>query len=200
MLFFSYLYPSKPKIMKKLIFIPIFFIAFFANAQFKFGVGGGLNMASFSGDGATGLDGKIGINAGLLMEVKLPIELGVEADVLYSTKGGSNSSTDVRLAYFDVPVVAKLYMLKVINLQLGLQGSFLMGAEQDFDFGGVSQSSDIKDQLKGIDMGAVIGFGVDVSKFHASARYNLGFASIDDNGGDIKNNMLTITLGIWLKK
>ena len=169
-------------------------------AQFKIGVGGGLNMASFSGDGAKGLDGKIGINAGLLMEVKLPIELGVEGDILYSTKGGSNSDTDIRLAYIDVPVVAKLYMLKVINLQVGLQGSFLMGAEQEVTFMDLSETYDVKDQLKGIDMGAVIGFGVDVSKFHASARYNLGFASIDDNGGDIKNNMLTITVGYWLKK
>ena len=184
--------------MKKLILLPLLFIAILTNAQFKFGAGGGINFASLAGDDASGFGSKVGINGGIMMEVKLPIELGVEIDAFYSTKGGSNSSSDLMLSYLDFPLVAKLYMLKVTNLQLGIQSSMLLGAEQEINFGNTKTTFDVKDQMTAMDFSAVIGFGVDVSKLHASLRYNIGLASAAD-GGDVKNNMITLTVGIWLK-
>jgi len=58
----------------------------------------------------------------------------------------------------------------------------------------------MKDELNSGDLAAVVGFGIDVSRLHFSARYNYGLSSIDKGGADIKNNMLTLSVGIWLKK
>lgn len=167
-----------------------------AQAKFKMGVGGGVNFANFSGSDASGSASLMGYNGGLMTEIKFPIKLGVEADVLFSTKGATYTfftiSEDMKLTYIDVPVVAKIYFLKVVNLQLGAQYAMLMSA----NFAG----DDVKEGFNSGDLAAVLGFGVDVSVIHFSCRYNYGLASIDKGGADVKNNMLTLTIGLWLKK
>lgn len=169
-----------------------------AQAKFKAGLAGGVNYANFSGSDVSGNKSLMGFNGGLITEIKFPIKLGVEADVLFSTKGASLdfdptfSALDYKLSYIDVPVVAKIYMVKVVNFQLGAQYSILASAKVVGD--------DVKDGFKSGDMAAVIGFGLDVSLLHFSCRYNYGLTSIDEGGSDVKNNMLTFSVGIWLKK
>ena len=184
------------KTLKTLLFLFIMSVVITANAQFKFGVGGGLNFASLSGDDSDGFKSATGFNAGIMTEIKLPAVVGFEADVLFSTKGATfnflSLSEDLKLSYMDVPVVIKFYTVKVLSLQVGAQYSMLMGA----DFAG----SDVKDNLKSSDLSAVIGFGVDVSKLHFSLRYNYGLSTIDDTGADLKNNVLMLTAGFWIKK
>ena len=192
------------KYFKLIVFV--LSICFFstANAQFKFGVAGGINHASFSGASLGTFESVTGFNAGLITEIKLPIELGVEVDVLYSTKGSIfkiNSppitiDSKYSLTYIDIPVVGKLYILKVINLQLGVQYSYLMGANLTIE--GIE--SEAKETFKTSDVGAIIGFGVDVSKIHFSTRYSIGITSIGSGGGETKNKMLAFTVGFWLKK
>lgn len=183
--------------MKKLIIIPLFLIAFFSNAQFKFGVGGGVNFARQTG---IVLENKelLGYNIGLISEIKLPSKLGFEADALLSLKGASfhnpygvDTVVNKKLNYIDFPVVAKLYMVRVINLQFGPQFSYLLSAN--------SNGESIKYGMKPLEISAVVGFGIDVKKFHASCRYNFGLTSTVE-GADVKNKMLTLTVGLWLKK
>lgn len=192
--------------MKKLILIPLLFFAFFVNAQFKIGAGAGLNFSEYSWEESsnTTFNGALGINGGLIMEVKLPVELGIEVDVLFSQKGFeadfddpllSSFSYETNMAFIDLPVVAKLYMLKVISLQGGLQYSQLLSAITKSEAFG---ENDVKDAFNSGYLSAVIGFGIDVSKLHFSTRYNFGITKI--NSGGAKQNMLTFTVGIWLKK
>lgn len=184
------------KNLRRLLVITLMITAFNANAQFKFGLGGGVNYANFSGSDVAGSNSLMGFNGGVMMEVKLPVKLGVEADILFSTKGANYSfftlSENIRLSYIDIPVVAKVYMMKVVSLHLGAQYSMLASA----NFAG----DDVKDQFNSGDLAAVVGVGIDVSKLHFSARYNYGLSSIDKGGADVKNNMLTLTVGFWLKK
>jgi hypothetical protein len=193
------------KSIKTLIAASLLICSFMVNAQakFKLGVGGGVNFANFSGSNVSGTKGFTGFNGGLITEIKLPIKVGVEADVLFSTKGakhivfpsdlpeGSIGTFDYKLSYIDIPIVLKIYMLKVINLQLGAQYSILMNAE--------SVGSSIKDLFNSSDFSAVIGFGIDVKRFHFSTRYIYGLTGISE-GSDTKNKMLTLTVGFWLKK
>ena len=181
--------------MKKITFIALLIaISISVNAQnvFKFGVAGGLNVSKI----ASSNDSKslIGYHGGLITEIKLPIELGVEADVLLSTKGGaievlSQDNLDYKLMYLDIPVVVKLYMLKVINIQAGPQFSYLLSAK----FDGV----DVKDNLNASDIAIVGGLGLDVTKIHAAIRYNYGLTNI--GAGDGKNNVIQVSLGFWIK-
>jgi hypothetical protein len=162
-----------------------------ANAQFKFGLGGGVNLANVSGD-ISNNESLTGFNGGIMMEIKLPVKIGIEADVLYSLKGSSLGGNDMKLSYIDIPLVLKIYSLKVISFQLGPQYSVLASATYD--------GNDIKELYESSDISAVAGIGVDVSKLHVSARYNFGLTSIDATGGNLKNNMLTLSVGLWLKK
>lgn len=180
------------KSIKGLLVVVLIVVGFTANAQFKFGLGGGLNMSNLGGSDISDKDRRLGFNGGFMMEVKLPIKLGFEADVLFSTKGAKMAGSDgIKLSYIDMPVVMKIYMAKVISFQLGAQYSMLLSAK--------SSGFDVKDELKTSDLSAVLGLGVDVLKLHVSARYNYGLTSIDDAGADIKNNMLTFSVGYWIK-
>ncbi len=182
------------KCLKITLILLLLSTPFISNAQFKFGAGGGVNLSNLGGSDVSGTDNKLGFNGGFMMEVKLPVKLGFEADVLFSTKGASlkGHSKGINLCYIDMPVVMKIYMAKIISFQLGAQYSLLVGAK--------SLGSDVKDQLEPTDLSAVLGFGIDVLKIHVSARYNYGLTSVDAAGSDIKNNMLTFSVGFWLKK
>lgn len=184
--------------MKKFYLLAILVSCFvFTNAQgtFKFGIAGGANIADISSKS----DSKFlpGFHAGLKSEIKLPVKLGIEIDALYSLKGASyeyskNAKTeqaDFKMAYIDIPVIAKIYTLKVVSLQLGPQVSYLLSAKYD----GV----DVKETLNSIDLGAVAGLGLDVSKFNAAIRYNLGLTEISDGSG--KNKVIQVSLGFWIK-
>lgn len=192
------------KNLRRLLVITLMITAFSADAQFKFGLGGGVNCANISGD-VSNNESLMGFNGGIMLEVKLPVKIGVEADVLYSVKGASfdydfiaidpndpliPKDGDLKLSYIDIPLVLKLYSLKVISFQLGGQYSMLVAASYD--------GEDVKESYKSGDISVVAGIGIDVLKFHASARYNFGLANIDAFGS--KNNMLTLTVGLWLKK
>lgn len=186
--------------MSKKTFL-IALLAFFGtivNAQnvFKFGVAGGLNLSKINSEESS--KSITGFHGGLITEIKLPIELGVEVDVLYSTKGGTfeglNSKLETvelknELTYIDIPVVAKLYILKVLNLQAGPQFSYLMGAKFD--------GTDNKENLNSIDLGIVAGIGLDITKLHTAVRYNYGLTEIGAGGG--KNNMIQLSVGFWIK-
>lgn len=175
--------------------------------QLKVGAGGGLNFSNFHGSDVSFNEGLSGFNIGLLLEVKAPAKIGVEADILYSVKGAKYDYNWVaidpndpflpqdgeqKMSYLDIPIVAKLYTAKVLSFQLGIQNSLLLGA----DYNG----ADNKDLFKGFDVSAVVGLGLDIKLIHFSCRYIYGLTGISDAGGDVKNGMLTLTAGIWLKK
>lgn len=179
-------------------------ISFFAQAQFKLGVGGGVNFTRLSGD----IDQSSSLtayNLGLMTEFKLPVKLGIEVDILFSTKGTKDAiffnevgdpigDADIRLAYVDIPIVLKLYSLKVISFQGGIQYSFLTD-EESFTVSGASSNA-----FKTNDYAIVAGIGIDVERLHFSARYNFGVVDVSRSLTELKNNMLTLSLGIWLKK
>lgn len=196
--------------MRKLISIILFISATCAQAQFKIGAGGGLNFSNFAGSDVSHNQGITGYNLGFMFELKAPVKFGVEADLLYSVKGASFDYNFIaldpndpyipkdgerELSYLDIPLVLKLYTLKVVSFQLGVQYSFLLGAD-----GPSYAGKSAKEQFKSADVAAVLGFGVDVSKLHFTCRYNYGLTSISDSNADVKNNMLTLTAGFWLKK
>lgn len=186
------------KKIKGLLLIVIVVTTFSANAQFKFGVGGGVNISKHTGADVYNSTNLIGFNTGLIFEIKLPTKVGFELNALYSVKGtnfdyGANNrdrASDITMTYIDFPLVVKFYILKVVSLQIGPQYSYLIRS--------TSGGSSNKFFINSNEVSGVFGLGLDVSKFHLSSRYNYGLTSTVD-GGDIKNNMLTFTVGYWIK-
>jgi hypothetical protein len=193
--------------MKKLgtLIITIFLLGLSTSfAQFKFGVKGGVNFANVNGFNTTYIQAAENItrfHGGIMTEIKLPV-LGVQADLLYSAKGSTltdafdGSVSDFKSNYIDIPIVLKLYILKILNLHVGPQFEFLLSA----DNGGV----DVKDQFKSSHMSGVVGAGLELSFLYAALRYNFGLSTIGVENSPAfdtaKLNTFQASVGIWLSK
>ena len=186
--------------MKKIyiLLVAVFLVgSMTAQAQLKFGVMGGANFSKIdSSDPALVAKNLTAWHGGLMAEYKAT-KFGVEVDAIYTQNGSkfdfSGVTEELKNTYIAIPVVAKIYLLKVLSLQAGPQFSFLTSSKLE--------DADFKDQLESSDLQIVFGAGVDVSMLHASLRYHLGVKDISkDTQFDLKNNAVMLSIGIWLKK
>lgn len=186
--------------MKKICTLLLAFIivgSISVQAQIKFGVKGGLNLPSLNAQaGSINLDAATGWHGGLMLELKLPI-LGIQADVLYSQIGVDNIDIqgtlgDLKHTTLDIPVVAKIYLLKVINIQLGPQFAFVTSSKiGDFD---------VKGQIDNKTVSFVAGIGVELGGLMASGRFVFPSTSTIQSVGDYKSSNIQFSVGYWFKK
>lgn len=167
-----------------------------SQAQIKFGVKGGVNLPSLDAQGgAVNLDAATGWHGGLMLELKLPI-IGIQADVLYSQVGITDIDIagtvgDLKHTTLDIPVVVKLYLLKIITIQAGPQFAFVTSSKiGDFD---------VKDQIDNNTVGFVAGLGLELAMLNASARFVFPSTTTIESA-DYKTSNIQLSVGFWLKK
>jgi hypothetical protein len=193
----AYFFNPKIKIqlMKKglLLFVCAIALASMTQAQVRFGLKAGANLASLSGDNE-GLAMKIGFNAGAVAKISVSEAFSVQPELVFSAQGAKADEGDgkLNLTYINLPILAQ-YNTSGFVIETGPQFGFLMAAKQKVG----DASVDIKDMLKGLDLGWAIGFGYQTqSGFGVNARYNLGFSNIidseDDEDGKLKNSVIQI--------
>ncbi len=195
--------------MKKVILTAVAVFAFgFANAQdVKFGVKGGLNIATFSGD-VKDNSSIVGFHVGGFTEIKVSEKFSVQPELLYSTQGSkferyfNSIKTDVqyKLAYLNLPVMAKYYVASKFSLEAGPQIGFLTSAKAVVTALGATADGDVKEQFKSIDFGVNFGAGYDFTEnISAGLRYNLGLSNIaktpEGNDSKLGNNVFSLSLG-----
>ena len=195
--------------MKKIILSAVAVMAFgFANAQdAKFGVKGGVNFATLSGD-VENESSIVGFNVGGFAEIKISDKFSVQPELLYSTQGakfeysefGNTYKETLKLAYLNLPVMAKYYVAPKFSLEAGPQIGFLLSAKDEYSGEGMSGSANVKDNFNSIDFGLNFGAGFDFTdNFSAGIRYNLGLSNIADTeaGDDTKvtSNVLSLSVG-----
>ncbi|AYN05038.1 porin family protein [Flavobacterium sp. 140616W15] len=201
--------------MKKITLSIVAVLAFgFANAQeVKFGVKGGINLSTLTGD-IEDTSSKVGFQVGGFAEIKLSDKFSVQPELLYSAQGAKRDfngfdidemevvSADLtyKLAYINVPVMAKYYVAEKFSLEAGPQIGFLVSAKGKVSGGGDSSEEDIKDLYKSIDFGVNFGAGYDFTEnVSVGVRYNLGLSNIAKNEeGDnakIKNSVFSLSVG-----
>lgn len=138
--------------MKNHLLIVIISLMSFGGAQaqeyFNFGVKGGVNFATLTGDDADELDAKMktGFHLGVLAEIMISDKFGIQPEVLYSSQGaksdvamfeefGGNVDVDIKLDYIAVPVMLKYFVAPGFSLEAGPQFSFLSKSEIEADLG-----------------------------------------------------------------
>jgi hypothetical protein len=177
--------------MKKTIFLLFLLVGFgySASAQISGGIKGGLNFANVDVDGDP--DGRTGYHVGVFASIGAA-GIFIQPELLYSAKGAE----DFDLSYIEIPILLRKNFAKVLNIHLGPQFGILTSAESDFGTGSV----DVKDELKGADLSAVFGAGVNLpGGLSAGGRYVLGLSDIDDGfGTEIKNRTFQIYVGYKL--
>ncbi|KIA99658.1 porin family protein [Flavobacterium sp. JRM] len=200
--------------MKKITLSIVAVLAFgFANAQeVKFGVKGGINLSTFTGD-VENVSSKVGFQVGGFAEIKLTEKFSIQPELLYSLQGakidqseeGYRYESTEKFSYLNIPVMAKYYVAEKFSLEAGPQIGFLLSAKSDFTetddfFGTTSGDEDVKDSYKSIDFGVNFGAGYDFTEnLSAGIRYNLGLSNIADfEEGDntkIKNSVFSLSVG-----
>jgi len=187
--------------MKKMAIVLALLLAISAFAQgISFGVKGGVNYTSLSGDDVPdGLSWKLGFGGGVVAALNVMDMFVIQPEVLYTMKGGEDPDLEYSfdLTYVEVPVLLKysVPMEGMIspNFFVGPSLGILMSAELD--------EVDVKDDLKTMDFGVVVGAGVDfdmgTGKVTLDGRYTLGLMSIDDSEAeqDWKNGAISVMIG-----
>ncbi|WP_400192582.1 porin family protein [Hymenobacter sp. B81] len=198
------------------------------NTGVQFGLKAGLNMAVLDGVINREANYKPGLHAGVFMRVRPSKRFAFQPEVVYSQQGCENRiplfsgwggsvvlESQTKLAYLNVPLLAKVYLGNVVNLQFGPQVGLLLSARETGETGYTSTPSgntirtsdtNVKKDYKS-DVALCGGVGVDLPMgLTASARLNYGLTDINKNEnqkeireyfdiGGLHNRVLEFSLG-----
>lgn len=168
-----------------------------ASAQISIGAKGGLNVSSLNGLNETNFETKalIGFHAGGYITFNLGRNFALQPELVYSTQGAQleNATEDLKLNYFNVPVVVKFLTNNGFYVEAGPQLGFQVGSVDNEDF---------EDDVKNSDFSIVggIGFQPTKSAFGIGARYNVGLGKAGEiNDGslgdaDYRNGVFQLSL------
>lgn len=172
----------------------------------SFGVKGGVNFATISGDNDSDPDSRTSFHVGLLGEFPLTDMFSIQAEALYSGQGfksnidggivGGNGKVEYQLDYINVPILAKIYLTTGLSVEVGPQFSFKVNEEIDADANADGGDLDLN-EAKDFDFGVAGGltFQTDMGLF-ATGRYIYGLTDIVD---DMEARNSVFQLGIGFK-
>ena len=135
----------------------------------KWGIRAGVNFSDINSDGLDS-DAKTGLYAGIYKEIPLVKSLlFIQPEVQYSQEGFSTDADDVKLDYLTVPVLAKVYVAKLLSFETGPQFGFKVRDNMDENF------ANVKDFVPSWAFGASLNLPLGLS---VNARY---IAALNDN-------------------
>lgn len=191
---------------KSILFIAAFVLTTtFAAAQeyVYFGIKGGVNFSTFSGDGFSDFNdenARTAYHLGLLAEVPVSDRFSIQPEVLYSAQGfdivrrEDNSDIEHQLDYINVPVLAKFYLTDGLSLEAGPQVGFVVSEKisdgnNDIDF--------FEEDRTKIEMGLGLGASYKFNNIFLYGRYNAGLTDIYDREEvDAKNSVIQAGIGL----
>jgi hypothetical protein len=205
-----------------------------SNSAVRFGFRGGLNLADVQGDamksfteltgylpdGAITREMRPGFYAGVYATLPLGPSFAIEPGITYSEKGtvlqgrvpvpaldflNTKLTGTARLAYIDVPVLAKVFVTPGFYFYAGPQASFLVSGKARAEAGALGfrayrQDFDVSNQLRKVDFAAVGGLGYQFENgLGLSAGYDYGLSSLDSgNRFDAHNRVIKVGLNFSL--
>lgn len=164
------------KIVRQFLFSLFFIIICSVTVKAQgFGVRGGYNFAKVTGGDLPDKSSNNGFYLGVFYEVPILKKLlYVVPELQYSKQGFA----DVSLDYINVPILAKVYILKIISLELGPQFGFKVG-----DSGSSSENY----SYSSFDPAVAAGVSVNLPfRISVNGRYISSFNEVVE-GSDSKN-------------
>ncbi|GLB50591.1 hypothetical protein Y10_29590 [Neptunitalea sp. Y10] len=164
----------------------------------QIGIKGGLNLSTITSDDFNdGEESRTSFNVGLLAELPISDRFSIQPEVLYSAQGfdirqnDNGDDVEYQLDYIQVPVLAKLYLIKGLSVEAGPQFGFKVNEEVDFDptsdggdFDIDADDSSVKDFETSVALGAAYKFD---NGFFVSGRYTHGLTNIFDDSSLLGN-------------
>ena len=153
-------------------------------------------------------DSKVGLVAGAEVEYQVADRLGISAGLLYSMQGAKGGVYDLGVAkgnsklnteYVNVPILAKIYLIGGLSVNVGPQFGFLTKAQSKVSAEVLGKKVDTDNDLKSVfnntDISLPIGASYEMAGFVLDARYNIGLNNVYQNNIDGKNSVVQVTLG-----
>lgn len=144
---------------------------------------------------------KMSINVGGFAEFKFNDYFALQPELIYSRQGyrlkDGGVKTKVRVNYLNIPILAKLYVLDGLSVDLGPQLGFALNAKTKAKHDGTT----VKHKLTNFntcDVSFAVGLSYEYELFMVSARYNIGLTNVfdkDDVGGNNKNHVFQLSVG-----
>lgn len=180
----------------------------FATGAGRLGVKGGMNISNMSVDPQS-LEDENSLQSfalGIWWGFPVTRRLTIQPEALYSMKGDSESAggytSSTHLGYIDVPVLAKIGFMHGStarpSLILGPLLAMNISASSKFEGDDSSIDVDVKDQIRPMEFGFVIGGGVEFPVgervFGVELRYSKGLSNFADESanGSGRNDVLAI--------
>lgn len=188
--------------MKKISFLVLVTLfAFTLNAQHnaKFGLKGGVNIASLDVQNHEDRDSRIGFHLGGLAHIHLSPNWAIQPELLYSAEGGKLRNVHVqgdeatfKNDYINIPVMLQYMFDNGFRLEAGPQLGLLVSSK-------VEDQNDVEDDADDVfkSTNFSLGFGLNYlthSGLGFGGRYNLGISNIAEGGGDTKGRVFQISL------
>jgi hypothetical protein len=115
----------------------------FSQGKVTFGVKGGLNVSSLTGDypSTEKTDSKIGFHVGGTLELELTSKFSLLGEALISTQGNkkevvtsvSKTTQNISLTYLNIPVLVKYNILPKLSLEFGPQIGFAVSGKDKYE-------------------------------------------------------------------
>jgi hypothetical protein len=175
-----------------------------ASAQLKVGVKAGMNLASLSelqiGNYAAGMDEKVGLHAGLLLQYVSHSHFGLETGLYYNMLGGEERERDydedykisATTHYLQLPVqlIYKIYLgdddLR-LTPAVGIYGAYGLGGKVKSSGSAHGMSMELinadffNQTTNRFDMGVTVGLNLEYEHFLVGVGYERGFLKINKN-------------------
>ncbi|WP_200976761.1 porin family protein [Echinicola sp. 20G] len=176
----------------QILILAFILLAGFQQVNAQTGIRAGWNYPEIKGISS---DGNSGFHVGFYKKISLLGLVAVEPGIQYSQKGGKfedNGMTGTeRLHYIDVPVLARLGFIPLINIFAGPQASFLVARNYE----GSTDISSIE-ELSKFDIGGVVGVGINLPLgFNVQGSYDFGFSDLNYSDVDTKNSVYKVSIG-----
>ncbi|RDK85349.1 porin family protein [Marinirhabdus gelatinilytica] len=161
------------------------------------GLKAGVNFANITDaqQGAADLDlsSRTGLVVGAFVGAKLSDKFGIQADLLYSQQGAEFDAGEFNLDYVNVPIVAKIFLVKGFHVQAGPQFGVVVNDDAQTVIGEVINDIAVND----FEVSGVVGIGYDVPLgLRLEGRYNFGFSDVPEaEGASGKNSVVTLSIG-----
>lgn len=180
--------------MRKLILASVMMLmatAFsFGQMDIGFGPKIGLNLTNMTN---SNMRIKPGIVVGAFANMRINDYLGVQPEILFSMQGTKKNDYTLKMNYLNIPIMAKAYMWKGLNLELGPQFGFRTKASSEE--GDISVN--VKDETKVFDFAIGVGLAYETEMgLTAGFRYLISATKAIDHEKN-KNSVFQLTLG-WM--
>ena len=161
------------------------------DVQTEFGIMAGVNFnnpkVNALNTGGTELtnvgSGNIGFHIGLYSTIDLEL-FAIQPEVYFSMQGGkykvnNTQENEFKLNLIQIPVLYRYNFLEYFHVLAGPQFGIPIQAEVSFSGGA---SSDVKDQIKGLEFSGVLGLGLTIPEYNISGslRWARGFTNMID--------------------